>query len=450
MLILSTTPNAAPVSTAMLSVPDDRADSAHVNGVGVPGSAIAIKGTAAKAAFSAMLTAIRANAVRPAANPALDGSASGTVANGNHAAAGLDPRAETGGASKGPRGAPDLPATDAASLLAMLGNVTDTGGSGPDRLADLPAAQALPARSDTPAIIQTPAVAALVATDAAPTLGDANDGGDAMQVSREGTRSFAPSRSLAFDNLPAAPGPGPSTPRSAGVHARGADAARAAQAAATALPPAAASATAESASTRNPASEGGTPPASAQTGANPAPATTVPASVPGVMWSAPPGASASAAPVAVIIATPVHSPYFAQDAAQQVTWLTTHGIEQARIQVTPADLGPIEIRIAVENGEAMINFAVTHPESAAAITDALPRLREMLAAGGITLGQTSVGDEHSTFESAFGSGNGGREQTGRRGSDSAFAPRDVSAVPEANRSGPAPQRSGTRLVDLFA
>ena len=168
------------------------------------------------------------------------------------------------------------------------------------------------------------------------------------------------------------------------------------------------------------------------------------------MWSAPPGASAAPASVAVTIATPVHSPYFAEETAQQVTWLTTHGIEQARIHVTPADLGPIEIRIALEDGEALINFAVTHPESAAAIEDALPRLREMLAASGITLGQTSVGDEHSAFGAGFGSGNADRETAGRRGAGAASAHRDAAPERDATRTGAVQPRAGTRLVDLFA
>ena len=161
-------------------------------------------------------------------------------------------------------------------------------------------------------------------------------------------------------------------------------------------------------------------------------------------------APAAPASVAVTIATPVHSPYFAEETAQQVTWLTTHGIEQARIHVTPADLGPIEIRIAIEDGEALINFAVTHPESAAAIEDALPRLREMLAAGGITLGQTSVGDEHSASGAAFGSGDADRETAGRRGEGAAFAQRNAAPERDATRTGAAQPRAGTRLIDLFA
>ena len=223
-----------------------------------------------------------------------------------------------------------------------------------------------------------------------------------------------------------------STPAAAGVHARAAGAAPGAQTAAAPLFPALASA--ESSASHALASEGGA----------------LPASVPGMVWSAPPAASAAPAPVAVTIATPMHSPYFAEETAQQITWLTTHGIEQARIHVTPANLGPIEIRIAIEDGEALINFAVTHPASAAAIEDALPRLREMLAASGITLGQTSVGDEQSAFAGAFGSGNADREAAGRRGEGAAFRERNASAEPDGHRTGATQPRTGTRLVDLFA
>ena len=190
-----------------------------------------------------------------------------------------------------------------------------------------------------------------------------------------------------------------------------------------------------------------------ESAASPPPAAAPAAAAPsaGMMWSAP----ATTSPVAVTttIATPVHSPYFAEETAQQVTWLTTHGIKQARINVTPAQLGPIEIRIAIEDGEALINFAVTHPESVAAIEQALPRLREMLAAGGITLGQASVGDEQSRFDGfagASGDGGAGSDAAGRHGKGSAHLQRASATTAEGTPPGGSLQRSSSRLVDLFA
>ena len=421
MLTLPATEHAAPVNTASLSAPENNAANANTNGTGALDAAVTTKATSAKAAFSAMLAAMRASAVRPAANTALAGSAAGTAADGQEALAGFALGAETGDASKGFSGAQDSAAADAASLLAMLERVADATGSGPDGGMIAPAAQVLPAMPAVLISIQSPTAPALAAEGAAAASyvaaaarphGTAIDGSSTTPGSSEGKTASTLALSIAIDNTPPASGTGTSAPTAAGVRAR---------------------------------SVGAAP--GAQTAATPATAT---ATVPSMMWSAPPGASAAPASVAVTIATPVHSPYFAEETAQQVTWLTTHGIEQARIHVTPADLGPIEIRIALEDGEALINFAVTHPESAAAIEDALPRLREMLAASGITLGQTSVGDEHSAFGAGFGSGNADRETAGRRGAGAASAHRDAAPERDATRTGAVQPRAGTRLVDLFA
>jgi len=89
----------------------------------------------------------------------------------------------------------------------------------------------------------------------------------------------------------------------------------------------------------------------------------------------------------------VGTPRFADETAQQVTWLAKNGIEHAEIRVKPADLGPISVRIEMQNNEAVISFAVTQPETRVAVEDALHRLQEMLAESGISMGETSVGDQ---------------------------------------------------------
>ena len=96
---------------------------------------------------------------------------------------------------------------------------------------------------------------------------------------------------------------------------------------------------------------------------------------------------------AVSVESRVGTPRFADETAQQVTWLAKNGIEHAEIRVKPADLGPILVRIEMQNNEALISFAVTQPETRVAVEDALHRLQEMLAESGISMGETSVGDQ---------------------------------------------------------
>ncbi len=103
--------------------------------------------------------------------------------------------------------------------------------------------------------------------------------------------------------------------------------------------------------------------------------------------------SASPAPHTVSVEARVGTPRFLDETAQQVTWLAKNGIEHAEIRVKPAELGPISVRIEMQNNEAVISFAVTQPETRVAVEDALHRLQEMLAESGISMGETSVGGQ---------------------------------------------------------
>ena len=152
-------------------------------------------------------------------------------------------------------------------------------------------------------------------------------------------------------------------------------------------------------------------------------------------------------PVHAEIRAPVTSPAFTEEAAQHVNWMVGNGIEHASIRVTPAEMGPIEIRITLKNDEATINFAVTRPETSAAIENALPRLKEMLEASGISLGNTSVGEEAFAPRQE----DPGRDQRERAGSAPAarFGSRsgvdDEPALSSTRSNLPA-----MRLIDLFA
>ena len=73
--------------------------------------------------------------------------------------------------------------------------------------------------------------------------------------------------------------------------------------------------------------------------------------------------------------------------------LASSNKQQAEIRLTPADLGPLRVRIAVEDGAANVTFQAQHAVTRDAIEAAMPRLREMLAESGLSLGQTSVRDD---------------------------------------------------------
>ena len=88
--------------------------------------------------------------------------------------------------------------------------------------------------------------------------------------------------------------------------------------------------------------------------------------------------------------TPVGSRAWSDELATKLTWLIDRGEQLASIRVSPESLGPIDIRIAVREGEASIWFGASQADTRQAIEQAIPRLREMLASQGLSLADAGV------------------------------------------------------------
>jgi len=65
-------------------------------------------------------------------------------------------------------------------------------------------------------------------------------------------------------------------------------------------------------------------------------------------------------------------------------------VQSATLSLSPQHLGPIQVRIDLQQSQINVNFSAAHADTRAALADAMPRLREMLAAGGLSLGQANV------------------------------------------------------------
>jgi len=74
----------------------------------------------------------------------------------------------------------------------------------------------------------------------------------------------------------------------------------------------------------------------------------------------------------------------------EVRLLVERGVSSATLRLAPEHLGPIEIRIDVVEDKANVWFGATHADTRAALADALPRLRDMLAGSGMLLGDAGV------------------------------------------------------------
>jgi flagellar hook-length control protein FliK len=94
-----------------------------------------------------------------------------------------------------------------------------------------------------------------------------------------------------------------------------------------------------------------------------------------------------------LIRTPVSEPAWGDRMGQRVVMLAANQLKTAEIRLTPAELGPVRVKVSIEDGAANVTFQAAHAVTREALEQALPRLREMLAENGLTLGQADVGDQ---------------------------------------------------------
>lgn len=144
------------------------------------------------------------------------------------------------------------------------------------------------------------------------------------------------------------------------------------------------------------------------------------------------------------IPTPLRDPHWNNDFAQKIVWLASNQKQAAELTLNPPNMGSIEVSLRIDNDQATATFVSTNAEVRETIETALPRLREMLAGVGISLGQANVSAE--SFRQATGQG-AGNQSTSRGTDDNAIlagVPRDMtSSVRQLTTS-------GRGLVDLFA
>jgi hypothetical protein len=113
---------------------------------------------------------------------------------------------------------------------------------------------------------------------------------------------------------------------------------------------------------------------------------------------------ATASPVGRSLATPVHHPRWADAIAQELQWCVDNGVQRASLRLSPEHLGPVEIRLSLDEGRVNINFSATQAETRAALEQSLPRLRELFAGAGLNLGDAQVQQQaRRSSQNQFGS-----------------------------------------------
>jgi flagellar hook-length control protein FliK len=124
----------------------------------------------------------------------------------------------------------------------------------------------------------------------------------------------------------------------------------------------------------------------------------------------------------------------------KLVWMASHKQQVAELHLNPPDLGPLKITLTLNQDQASAQFVSAHAAVREAIESAMPRLRDMLAENGITLGNANVSTD------AF------REQAQPHQDERAYQ-----AAPAAAAADPGTVTRGERLlvrarglVDTFA
>jgi flagellar hook-length control protein FliK len=92
----------------------------------------------------------------------------------------------------------------------------------------------------------------------------------------------------------------------------------------------------------------------------------------------------------------INTPEFSQALADRVSWMAGNNLNGATLQVNPPQLGPIELRVSVENGHAQVWLSAHSAATLDALQSSTPKLREMLSSQGFA--QVSVDVSQRSFQ----------------------------------------------------
>lgn len=146
------------------------------------------------------------------------------------------------------------------------------------------------------------------------------------------------------------------------------------------------------------------------------------------------------------IDVPVRDAAWPEQLGERVQLMANSRLQTAEIRLTPAELGPVRVQVAIDDGTANVTFQAQHAITREVIEQALPRLRELLAEGGLTLNQANVdgeGVEHGSRQA--GDSSRDTNAAARPGADTV-----ADNAPEGGDDAPRAARAADGLVDTFA
>ena len=103
-----------------------------------------------------------------------------------------------------------------------------------------------------------------------------------------------------------------------------------------------------------------------------------------------------------VINTPVNHPNWSSELGDKLLAMHSQNLPSAELQLNPAHLGPITIKIGVEQNQTTISFSTQHLEVKNAIEASIPRLQEMLGNQQLNLVNVNISQQQSDQSAAQG------------------------------------------------
>ncbi len=94
-----------------------------------------------------------------------------------------------------------------------------------------------------------------------------------------------------------------------------------------------------------------------------------------------------------VLDEPLGHPAWQQELGERLLWMTHRSLHSAELRLNPPHLGPLEIHIALNQDQAIIQFSSQHAAVREAIEAAIPKLREMLGTQQVNLVDVNVSQQ---------------------------------------------------------
>jgi len=139
------------------------------------------------------------------------------------------------------------------------------------------------------------------------------------------------------------------------------------------------------------------------------------------------------------VTTPFSQPQWGQAVTEKVMWMSSQNIKEAEVHLDPPELGPIQVKVSVQQDQAHVSFTVQNASVREALDQNAMRLREMFSGEGLDLVDVDVSDQSQTQQDTQG------EEGTSRGASNRSNTTDDDNVSESSVS----STTGYSLVDAY-